>query len=114
MTVLPDRETPRGATIGVLEIQLDLVLEVASSSRRPSSRPRARVAATARAAEERVEEIGERIGVAEHLPHFFFRHRPEAAAGRAAADIDVPRALRPSARAAGARLLVHPPVGAKL
>jgi hypothetical protein len=61
-----------------------------------------------------VEEVGEGIAVPEHLVHFFFGHRAEAA--RPAARVHVPcPALRPVGRpAGGAGLLVRPPVGAQL
>src|SRR6185295_10775357 len=93
-----------------------LVLEIAPAPGRAAATASAPRLAAAHAAEEGVEEVGERIAVAEHLAHFFRRHRAEAAAGRAAG-VHVPRAaLCLVARSAGAGtgLLVHAPVGAKL
>src|SRR5262249_48807361 len=67
------------------------------------------------AAKKSVEEIGERIA-AEHLLHFFFRHRPEAATATrsAAAKMHVPAG--PGTRGPGtwSRVLVHPPVCSEL
>src|SRR5262249_55651432 len=113
MTVLLDRETARGAFVRVLEIELNLVLEVAPPAGPLTARPpRACVRAGHRSTEDRLEEVREGVGAPEHLLHFLLGHRPVAAAGSAAEGF---RSGRPAAGArAGTCLLVHAPVGAQL
>src|SRR4029450_10813792 len=93
MPIVLQRQPPHGAVIGVLERQLDLVLDVAPLANAASAACRATrgaLAASEAAAEERGEEVGERVLIPEHLLHLFLRHRAEAALG--AADVDVPLA----------------------
>ena len=124
VAVVIQREAPRRDMEGVLEGELDLVLDVATlaGSRAPAigARPARAGAGLAlsetAAAEERREEVGERMLISEHLLHFLRRHRPEAAAALAAttAVVDVPLSgewIRP---ARAFRLFVCAPVGAKL
>src|SRR5688572_31450077 len=95
LTIVRHGETPHRAVVRIFESQLELVFDVASLARGPRAPARAPAGIVSRAAggtaEERVEEIGERIAVTEHLAHFLFGHRAEAAALTSAADVDVPR-----------------------
>src|SRR5262249_19717872 len=50
----------------------------------------------------------------EHLAHFFFGHRAEAAAARRSAEVHRPAARLSPGAALRRRLLVHPPVRAEL
>src|SRR5262245_54798972 len=75
VAVVFDRKAQHLAVVGVLERQLDFLLEIAALAR-PARGARARPAAPGvvlaahRSAEEGLEEIGEGVRVAEHLPHF--------------------------------------------
>src|SRR5687767_11933846 len=114
--VLPDTEPLHRTFEGVLEIEFDLVLDVAAlrRTRRPSPAPAAFARLIAhRSAEEGAEEIREGAFVAaEHLGDFLFAHRAEPGAW--------PAPLAAERTPAGTRgprplcLLVHPPVGAQL
>src|SRR5207248_5962657 len=98
--------------------------DVAAGTRLRRARPPAACAPAARfaaargagAAEEGLEEIGERVVAAEHLVHFFRRHRPVAAlAAGCAADIPSELAgIESAAARRAARLLVRAPVRAEL
>ena len=118
MTVVLDGEAPRGAAVGVFEIQIDFLLDVATGARGAAAAaagaPAGGFLFTRSAAEERMEEIGEGIGLAEHFAHFFFGHRAVAAAARRlTAEVGAPAA---GSGATGRRtgLLVLSPVGAEL
>ena len=92
-----DRDTPRGAVIGLFQRQLDGLLDVLALLRpgRPAAaRPAPRFAASA--AEERAEEVRERILVAEEVLHLLGRHGAVAAAGPA--HVDRPGILRAARR----------------
>src|SRR5262245_2365725 len=113
MSVVPQREPMRRSVVGILERQLDLVLDVTT---RALSRARRSACATRPgpgrpSAEERCEEVGERVGIAEEFFHLLGRHGAEAAAAGAT---DIPAAcewIRPALRTS---VFVHPPVGAEL
>src|SRR5262245_34585539 len=100
MAIVLDGKPAHRAGVGVLERQLELLLDVAALARPTracaAAAPSRFVAATHRAAEERVEEIGERILIPEHLPHLVFGHCPVAALSTgsrtAAAEMHVPAA----------------------
>src|SRR4029450_13753512 len=97
------------------ERQFDFMLDVAPlASAAPAACPATGGAfgAAEPAAEERREEVGERVLIAEHLLHFFLRHRAEAAL--AAADVDIPLTGKRIWRARTFRLLVGTPVRAEL
>src|SRR5262245_4114172 len=123
VAVVLDREPHHLAAVGVLERQLDLLLDIAPLARtalaaptRPA--PSGVVLAAHRAAEERLEEIGERVRVSEHLAHFVFGHRAEAALAAArpsCAPVELARVESlESGAAGGAGLLVGAPVRAEL
>src|SRR5690242_3871336 len=110
-----ERETPGRAVIRVLEGQLDFVFDVASWSRAAAATRAAACRGFAfaeSAAEERGEEVGEGVLIAEHLLHFFLRHRAEAALP--AARVDVPLTCKRVRAARALRLFVGAPVRAKL
>src|SRR5260370_27838314 len=119
LSVVLEGEPTRRAGIGVLKSKLELVLDVTTLPRAAAARaPRAGSGVVACCpSKERVKEIRERIGITESLPHFLGGHRAESAA-RLATTVHIPlAALGPGApRPAppGARLFVHPPVGARL
>src|ERR1041385_2927287 len=119
VAVVFQRQTTSAAVIGILERQLDLVLDIAALARACAGAtcPGAggAFAAAESAAEEGGKEVGERILISQHLLHFFLRHRPEAAAAARAAEIDVPLAPGKRIWSAGAfGLFVRTPVRAKL
>ena len=84
MPVVTQLQALHAAANRVFEIELERMLDVLALA---GPRPRASAARAGRflrahAAEERLEEVGERAvaaAAAEHLRHFFFRHRAEAA-----------------------------------
>src|SRR5437879_5843933 len=77
LSVLRDRQTPRGPLIRVFESELDFLLEIAAVTRTAAARAAPSLARSGRAAEEGMEEIGERVST-ERLVHFFFGHRAES------------------------------------
>ena len=123
LAVVLQRQAPHGAMVGIVETEHDLLFDVPAFPRSAGARaapapPGVFTHRARRAAEERVEEVREGVGIAKHVPHLFFAHRPEAAGPgtRSATEVDIPSAaLRPGARTARrAGLFVHAPVGAKL
>src|SRR5205807_1858994 len=85
LAVVFEGQPRRGATVRLLERQLDLVFHVMALARPGTAAGTPSRLATC-PAEERLEEIRERILVAEDPVHLFFAHRPEAAARPAHVD----------------------------
>src|SRR5215471_13560423 len=76
LAVVGDGQPAQRSVRGVLETELQFLLDVASLTGRPGpSAAAASFVSIASGAEEGVEEVGERIGVAEQILHLFRGHR---------------------------------------